>query len=155
MPFGSFGWAAWSILLALSVGLLLVIGRVEGWLRPDPVAAPAQQEPAPSTPSAYLLDGLRILTMLLAMLAAWLLPPFQVVRPLLALDLGLLCALLIAVLAITPQLHRSVEALRWRARVHFFLHARGGFKASSVFAMKTRSNPRSRRRSTSVYPSPA
>jgi hypothetical protein len=114
-----FGWGAWSILVVISVGLLLVIGRVEGWLRPDPVAAPtARQEPAPSTRSAYLLDGLRILTLLMAMTAAWLLPPFQAVPPLRALEGGLVCALLIAVLAIAPQLHRSVQALRWRARVH-------------------------------------
>jgi hypothetical protein len=115
----SFGWGMWSILALLSLGLLLVIGRVEGWLRPDPVAAPAvRQEPAPSTRSAYLLDGLRLLTMLLAMIAAWLLPPFQAVPPLRALEVGLVCALLIAGLAIAPQLHRSVQLLRWRARLH-------------------------------------
>src|SRR5689334_22462540 len=114
-----FGWGAWWILVLISIGLLLVIGRVEGWLRPDPVAAPVVgQEPAPSTLSAYLLDGLRILTMLLAILAAWLLPPLRAVPPLLALDLGLVCALLIAALAIAPQLHRSVQALRWRTRAH-------------------------------------
>src|SRR5215210_4249839 len=114
----NFGWGAWGILVLISVGLLLVIGRVEGWLRPDPVAAPvARQEPAPSTRSAYLLDGLRILTLLMAMTAAWLLPPFQPVPPLRALEVGLVCALLIAALAIAPQLHRSVQALRWRARM--------------------------------------
>src|SRR5437016_3437282 len=107
----SFGWGAWSILVFLAVGLLLVIGRVEGWLRPDPVAAR-------STRSAYLLDGLRIVTLLMAMSAAWLLPPFRAVAPLRALEVGLVCALLIVVLAITPQLHRSVQLLRWRARAH-------------------------------------
>ena len=113
-----FGWGAWSMLVLISVGLLLVIGWVEGWLRPDPVAAPAaRQEPAPSTRSAYLLDGLRILTLLMAMIAAWLLPPFHAVPPLRALEVGLVCALLIAALAITPQLHRSVQVLRWRARL--------------------------------------
>ena len=39
-----FGWAAWSILVVISVGLLLVIGRIEGWLRPDPVAVPAARK---------------------------------------------------------------------------------------------------------------
>src|SRR5215212_7165896 len=113
----NFGWGAWWMLVFLSVGLLLVIGWVEGWLRPDPVATPAPQAPAPGTRSAYLLDGLRILTLLMAMTAAWLLPPFQPVPPLRALEVGLLCALLIAALAIAPQLHRSVQALRWRARM--------------------------------------
>ncbi len=113
------GWAAWSILAILPLGLLLLIGRVEGWLRPDPVEAPATpQEPAPATRSAYVLDGLRLLTLGLAMLAAWLLPPFRAVPPLRALEVGLVCALLIAVLATTPQLHRSVQLLRWRARMH-------------------------------------
>jgi hypothetical protein len=115
----SLGWGAWSILVMVSVALLLVVGRIEGWLRPDPVAAPlVRQEPAPSTLSAYLLSALRTLTMFMAVLAAWLLPPFQIVHPLLALDLGLVCALAIAVLAIAPQLHRSVQRLRWRARAH-------------------------------------
>jgi hypothetical protein len=113
------GWATWSILVLVFLGLLVVIGRVEGWLRPDPAEAPAtRQEPAPATRSAYLLDGLRIVTLGTAMLAAWLLPPFRVVSPLRALEVGLVCALLIAVLAIAPQLYRSVRLLRWRARLH-------------------------------------
>jgi hypothetical protein len=107
------------MLVAIPVLLLLVIGRVEGWLRPDPEAAPAaRQGPAPATRPAYLLDGLRVLTLLMAMIAAWLLPPFQAVRPLRALEVGLVCALLIAVLAIAPWLHQSVQRLRWRARAH-------------------------------------
>jgi hypothetical protein len=106
------------MLVLLSLGLLLVIGQVEGWLRPDPVAAPVGQEPAPSTGLAYLLDGLRILTLGMAMLAAWLLPPFRLVSPLGALEVGLACAVLIAALAISPQLHQSVQVLRWRARMH-------------------------------------
>jgi hypothetical protein len=113
------GWGAWWMLAAIPVVLLLVIGRVEGWLRRDPEGAPAvRQGPTPATRPAFLLDGLRVLTLLLAMLAAWLLPPFQAVSPLRALEVGLACALLIAALAIAPWLHRSVQALRWRARAH-------------------------------------
>src|SRR5262249_44272822 len=113
------GWGAWAMLVAVPLVLLLVIGRVEGWLRPNPEATPAaRQEPAPGTRSAYLLDGLRLLTMLMAMVAAWLLPPLLLVSPLRAVEMGLVCALLIAVLAIAPCVHRSVQALRWRARAH-------------------------------------
>jgi hypothetical protein len=113
------GWSAWSLLVAIPLVLLLVIGRLEGWLRPDAKAAPpSRQEPAPATGRAYLLDGLRALALLMSMAAAWLLPPFQAVSPLRALETGVVCALLIAVLAIAPGLHRSVRALRWRARAH-------------------------------------
>jgi hypothetical protein len=51
----SFGWAAWSILVGLSVGLLLVIGRVEGWLRPDVAGRVALTLPALPTLQAEAL----------------------------------------------------------------------------------------------------
>jgi hypothetical protein len=113
------GWGAWTLLVAIPVLLLLLVGRLEGWLRPDPEAAPTiGQEPPPATGPAYLLDGLRFLTLLMAMVAAWWLPPLSGISPLRALEVGLVCAMLIPVLAIAPLLHQSVEALRWRARAH-------------------------------------
>ncbi|HEU5103796.1 MAG TPA: metallophosphoesterase [Roseiflexaceae bacterium] len=112
-------WGGWWLLVTIPVLLLLLVGRLEGWLRPDPEAAPVVgQEPPPATGPAYLLDVLRFLTLLMAMVAAWRLPPMRGVSPLRALEAGLVCAMLIPILAIAPLLHRSVAALRWRARAH-------------------------------------